>query len=96
MLLIPVIDQRIEARNGFGDDVAALPAIAAIRPAKFDKLFPAERHAAVSAIAGADIDLGLIEEFHAADPDLARNNNIQLSRAGDVFNGMSALSNRLI
>ena len=59
-----------------GDDVTALPAITAVGSAKFDELFPAKRNAAVSPIAGADIDLGLIKEFHAANPGLTCNSAI--------------------
>jgi hypothetical protein len=72
MLLIAVIDQGIEAGHGFGNNIATFAAIAAVRPAKFNELFPPKRYAAVSTVAGADIDLSLIEEFHAANPAPAR------------------------
>ena len=39
-------------------------AIAAAWPTEFDELLAAERHAAVAAVAGADIDLGFVEKFH--------------------------------
>ena len=42
------------------------PAIAAIGPAKLDKLLGAKGDAAVAAIAAADIDLRLVEKFHGA------------------------------
>ena len=45
-------------------DVAAAAAIAAGGPAELDELLAPERNAAVAAVAGADIDLGLVEEFH--------------------------------
>ena len=64
VLLVAVIDQRVEAVHRLDDDVAAAAAIAAARPAELDELLAAERHATVSAVAGADIDLGFIEEFH--------------------------------
>ena len=64
MLLVAVIDQRVEAVDRFHDDVAAAAAIAAARAAVFDELLAAERHAAVSARAGQDVDLGLVEELH--------------------------------
>jgi hypothetical protein len=64
MLLIAEIDQRIEIGDAFGPDIAAAPTIAAIRPAEFDEFFTPEGHAAIPAIAGADVDFGLIEEFH--------------------------------
>src|SRR5581483_9193219 len=66
MLLIPVINQRVEAGNGLGDNVSAPATVAAVRSAKLDKLFAPKRYAAVSAVAGADIDLGFIKEFHVA------------------------------
>ena len=64
MLLIAVVDQRVEAVDAFGHDVAAAPAVAAVGSAELDEFLAAERHAAGAAVAGADIDLGLIEEFH--------------------------------
>jgi len=42
MLGIAEIDQRIEARDGFKDDVASLAAIAAVRATIFDIFFAPE------------------------------------------------------
>src|SRR5206468_722783 len=64
MLLIAVIDQRVEAFDRERHHVAALAAIAAVGSAELDELFAPERHAAVPAVAGADIDLGFVEELH--------------------------------
>ena len=64
MLLVAVVDQRVEPFDRLRDDVAALAAIAAVRPAVLDEFLAAERHAAVAAVARADIDLGFVEEFH--------------------------------
>ena len=64
VLLIAVVDERVEPVDRLHDHVAAAAAIAAVRPAELDELLAPERHAAVPAVAGADIDLGLIEEFH--------------------------------
>ncbi len=64
MLLVAVIDQRVQSVDDFDDDVAAAAAIAAGGTAELDELLAAERHAAVAAVAGADIDLCFIEEFH--------------------------------
>src|SRR5882724_11384795 len=81
VLLIAVVDQRVQTVHDFDDDVAAAPAIAARGTAELDELLAAERHAAVAAVAGADIDLCFVEEFHevlgkagrrARQPDLAR------------------------
>jgi hypothetical protein len=64
MLLIPEIDQRIEIGDAFGPDIAAASTIAAIRPAELDVFFTPEGNAAISSIAGANIDFCLIEKFH--------------------------------
>ena len=66
MLLVAIVDQRVEAIDAFDDDVAAAPAIAAIGAAELDEFFAQERYGAGAAVAGADIDLGLVEKFHFA------------------------------
>src|SRR4029077_986500 len=63
-LLVAIVDQRVEAVDDFDDDVAAAAAIAAGGTAELDELLAAERHAAVTAIAGANIDLCFVKEFH--------------------------------
>jgi hypothetical protein len=73
MLLVAVVDQRVEAVDGFHPDIAAAAAIAAVRPAELDIFLAPERYAAGATVAGADIDLGLIEEFHLALPIRAFN-----------------------
>jgi hypothetical protein len=45
MLLEAVIDQRVEAVDGFDPDIAAAAAIAAIRPAELDVFLAPERDA---------------------------------------------------
>ena len=64
MLLVAVVDQRVQALDALGPDVAAAAAVAAVRPAELDEFFAPERDAAGAAVAGADVDLGLVEEFH--------------------------------
>ena len=64
VLLIAVVDERVEPVDRLHDHVAAAAAIAAVRPSELDELLAPERHAAVPAVAGADIDLGLVKEFH--------------------------------
>src|SRR5215469_359826 len=59
MLLVAIIDERIEAVDAFGHHIAT-------GPAKLDKFLPAKGDAAVAAVAGADIDLRLVEKFHDA------------------------------
>ena len=68
VLLVAVVDQRVEALDAFGPDVAAAPAVAAVGSAELDELFAAERDAAGAAVAGADVDLGLVEKFHDPHP----------------------------
>jgi hypothetical protein len=64
MLGVAKVDQRIEAGHGFEDDVAALSAIASIGSAELDELFAPEADRAGTARAGADENLGLVEEMH--------------------------------
>src|SRR5258708_3576993 len=66
MLLVAVIDERIEPVDRLQDHVAALAAVAAVRPAELDEFLAPERHAAVAAVARADVHLGFMEEFHDA------------------------------
>src|SRR6516162_320937 len=66
MLLVAVIDERVEPVDRLYDHVAALAAVAAVRAAELDEFLAPERHAAVPAVAGADIHLGFVEEFHDA------------------------------
>ena len=70
MLLVAVVDQRVQPVDGFEPDVAAAAAIAAVRPAELDEFFAAERDRASAAVAGADIDFRLVEKFHLKDNDL--------------------------
>ncbi len=64
MLLIAVVDQRVEAADAFDDDIAAAAAVAAVRAAEFDEFLAPERQAAGAAVARTDVNLGLIEKFH--------------------------------
>ena len=66
MLLVAEVDQRVEAVGAFDHDVAAAPAIAAVGAAELDELLAPERDAARPAVAGADVDAGLIKELHGA------------------------------
>src|SRR6267154_1146903 len=64
MLLIAVIDQRVEIVGRDKADVAALAAHAAIGPAELDELLAPEAEAAAAAVTALEVDLALIEEFH--------------------------------
>ena len=65
MLLIAKVDQGVEAIGAFDDDVAAAPAVAAVRAAEFDELLAPERDAAGAAVARAHEHARLVEELHA-------------------------------
>src|SRR5215467_9709866 len=66
VLLVAVIYKCVEAVDGRYDHVTSFAAISSVRSAELDKFLPPERHAAVAAVARADIHLGFIEELHAA------------------------------
>src|SRR5262245_2827583 len=66
VLLVAIVDQRVQAVDAQRNHVTATPSIAAVRTAEFNELLAPKRHTAVSARAGADVDLGLIEELHGA------------------------------
>ena len=67
MLLIAEVDQGIESVHAFRNHVAAATAVAAVRTAELDELLAPECDAAVAAVAGANVDLGFVEKFHAAN-----------------------------
>src|SRR3978361_739723 len=46
----------------------AAPAVAAVRAAERDVFLAAERHHAVAAVAGTQVDLGLVEKLHRVIP----------------------------
>src|SRR5690606_20008221 len=64
VLLVAVIDQRVEIGHAFDDHIATATAVAAVRPTEFDELLAPEAQAAVAAITGFDIDLGEVEKLH--------------------------------
>ena len=64
MLGVAEVDQGVEALDRLEDDVAALAAVAAVGAAIFDVLLAPEADRAGPAGAGADEDLGLVEEMH--------------------------------
>ena len=71
VLRLPVVpagevQQRVLVRGGLEVHVAAVAAVAAVRPAFGDELLPAEAHAAVAAVAGLDVDFGFIDEHRSA------------------------------
>ena len=69
MLLVAVVDQRVEVVGRLDDDVAAAPAVAAVGAAELDELLAPEADAAGAAVAALQVDLGLVEEFHGWGPN---------------------------
>ena len=68
MLLEAVVDQRVEPVDGCHPDITAAATIAAVGSAELDVFLAPERDATGATVAGADIDLGFVEEFHLAVP----------------------------
>ena len=64
VLLVAVVDQRVETIDGLHHHVAAIAAVAAVRAAELDEFLAAKRDAAVASGAGTDVDLSLVEKFH--------------------------------
>src|SRR5690606_28196976 len=64
VLLVAVVDQRVEVGDAFGPDVAALAAVAAVGAAELDELLAAKADRPGATVAGLHVDLSLIEEFH--------------------------------
>ena len=71
VLLIAVVDKRVEIVDAEHDDVAALATVPTVWPTEFDELLAPERDAAVSARAGAHVDLRLIEKLHVTRTSFA-------------------------
>ena len=68
MLLVAIIDQRVQAVDADRDHIAAPPAITAVGAAELDIGLAAETGRAAAAITALDMNLGLIEELHRCRP----------------------------
>src|SRR5690606_21877009 len=64
VLLVPVVDQGVQPLDRLDPDVAAAAAVAAVGAAVLDEFLAPERHRTGAAVAGANVDLGLVEELH--------------------------------
>jgi hypothetical protein len=53
------------AQGGADNHISSMAAVAAVRSATGDELFPSEADATAAAVAGFDLDLCLVDEFHA-------------------------------
>jgi hypothetical protein len=84
MLLVAVVDERVQALDRFGPDRAAMTTVTAVGAAEFDELLTPERDAAGPAAAGADVDAGKIEKLHGMRAFG------QGSRRGDTGSGADA------
>ena len=73
MLLVAIVDQRVQPVDAFREDIAAAPAVSAIRAAELDEFFATEGEPAVPAIAGA-------EEAKLKSPDRPTENKGRRSR----------------
>jgi hypothetical protein len=60
MLLISKVDEGIEAVDGRRDDIAAAPAVTAVRAAILDELLATKGDDTVAAVTRANIDFGLV------------------------------------
>src|SRR5690606_38638975 len=70
MLLVAVVDQRVQPVDAFRPYVAAASAVAAVRAAELNEFLAAKAHRPGAAGAGLDEDFRLVEKFHCA-PALA-------------------------
>src|SRR5690606_15410361 len=57
MLLVAIIDQRVEVGDAFRPHIAALAAVAAVRPAEFNELLAPEADRAGASVAGLHVNL---------------------------------------
>jgi hypothetical protein len=60
VLLITIIDERVEPLDRFRPDIATAAAIAAVGAAEFDEFLAAKGDRAVAAIAGTDLEIGIL------------------------------------
>src|SRR5437879_13788561 len=67
VLLELEVEQGGQALRGFQDDVAAVPAVAAVGATVRDVLLPAEAPAPVPAVPGLHVDFALINEIHSSN-----------------------------
>src|SRR5690606_6365918 len=71
--VIAVIDQRVDVAVGLEPDRASAAAVATIRAAVLNVFFPTKTQAAVTALAGVDLNDCFINEFHDCLPGLTTN-----------------------
>ena len=64
MTLETEVDEGVQACIRAQENAAAIAAVAAVRPAELDELLAPETQAAVAALAGGNVNLGVVDEFH--------------------------------
>src|SRR5581483_9104099 len=69
---VAVIDQRVDVAVGDGPDAAAAATVAAVGPAARNVLLAPEADGAIPALAGVDLDHGLVDELHRNKKALPR------------------------
>src|SRR5207247_2526828 len=62
-----VVDQRVDVAVGARPDAAAAPAVAAVGAAARHVFLAAKRRRAIAALAGVDLDLRFVDEFHGME-----------------------------
>ena len=61
---VAIVDQRVDVAVGDRPDAAAASAVATVGPASGHELLPPEARGAIAAVAGDDLDHGLVDESH--------------------------------
>ena len=64
--LVAEVDQGVQIRIGHQHDIAAVPAVTAVRPAPGDVLLAPEAHTTAAAATGLHPDTGLVDELHGS------------------------------
>src|SRR5690606_1299884 len=61
MLLVAIVDERVDPLHAFDDHLAAAAAVAAVRPAELNEFLATKRYRTGAAGAGCDVDFRLVE-----------------------------------
>jgi hypothetical protein len=67
VFLIPEVEKRGHARRRFKHDIAAVSAVAAVRPSARDEFFAPKTACAVAAASGFDMDTDFIDKHRYTD-----------------------------
>src|SRR5690348_5871068 len=86
VLLIAIVDQRVEVGDALDDDIAAAAAVAAVGSAELDEFLAAKAYRAGAAVAALEKDFGLIQEFHRISAACPPNEKGECGHSPFVFN----------